>query len=640
MAIDLDILNANQRAAVEWTGGPLLVLAGPGSGKTMVITMRVAKLIEETPNQRFKILGLTFTNNAAAEMRSRVEVMVPEARERTSLSTFHAFCANILRQHGSHLGLSPDFVILNQQADREAVLIDAIRQIRSEGADAEESDIRILPLIDRLMVHDIPEDQVEDHFQDKALGWKVARLYETYKQLLISRNQVDFPSLLNGVVKLLHDKPRIAKHIRIVYKHVCVDEFHDTNFAQYRVIQAIMGDRPHDLFVVADDDQIIYQWNGASPERLRQLEEDYKMNVIQLPANYRCPPSVIELANKLIKYNIDRSPGKQALVAVKNATSGDEIRLHNFPDFKNEIEWVANDIAAKSPGERSNCAVLARTKKLLDSTMVALNQHNIPASLSTRKDEFSSAPFRWLHAILRLANTRADREQLRRLCKAFYELEGIHLEVQEIVAKASVQGGDYLQSWFILALEKEELDECTQSFLISAKKQIAERLDFLEFIKSSINWFESLNQQLVGTQQGGDGFVDYDEEKETWQRLQHDVINQYGIEEITLSILLQEFDLSPKTRPSPAGAVRCLTIHGAKGMEFEHVYLIGLAEEQLPSFQSIKKGADSRELQEERRNCFVAITRTIATLTMTYADKYFGWRKKPSRFLKEMELIN
>ena len=200
MAIDLDILNANQRAAVEWTGGPLLVLAGPGSGKTMVITMRVAKLIEETPNQRFKILGLTFTNNAAAEMRSRVEVMVPEARERTSLRTFHAFCANILRQHGSHLGLSPDFVILNQQADREAVLIDAIRQIRSEGADVEESDIRILPLIDRLMVHDIPEDQVEDHFQDKALGWKVARLYETYKQLLISRNQVDFPSLLNGVV--------------------------------------------------------------------------------------------------------------------------------------------------------------------------------------------------------------------------------------------------------------------------------------------------------------------------------------------------------------------------------------------------------------------------------------------------------
>jgi DNA helicase-2/ATP-dependent DNA helicase PcrA len=196
------------------------------------------------------------------------------------------------------------------------------------------------------------------------------------------------------------------------------------------------------------------------------------------------------------------------------------------------------------------------------------------------------------------------------------------------------------QSWFILALENGELEECTQSFLISAKKQIAERLDFLEFIKSSISWFESLNQQLVGIQQGGDGFVDYDEEKETWRRLQQDVINQYGIEEITLSILLQEFDLSPKTRPSPAGAVRCLTIHGAKGMEFEHVYLIGLAEEQLPSFQSIKKGADSRELQEERRNCFVAITRTIATLTMTYADKYFGWRKKPSRFLKEMELIN
>ena len=637
MAINLDILNANQRAAVEWTSGPLLVLAGPGSGKTKVLTMRIAKLIEDSPQQRFKILGLTFTTKAAAEMRNRVEEMISEARERTTLSTFHAFCANILRQHGSHLGLSPDFVILNQQADREAVLFDAIKKLQSEGMDIEETEIRILPLIDRLMDYCIPENEVEQHFQDRTTGWKVSCLYKIYKQLLISQNRLDFSSLLNCVVKLLDDKPRIAKHIRTVYKHVCVDEFQDTNMAQYRVLRAIVGNRPENLFVVADDDQIIYQWNGASPERLRQLEEDYRMQIIQLPANYRCPPQVIDIANKLIKHNIDRSPGKQALVAVKDETSRDAIRLQHFLSFEEEITWVAEDIAGRPGEERSNCVVLARTKKLLNSAVEALCDYDIPASLATRKDEFSSAPFRWLHSILRLANARADREQLRRLCKAFYELEGIHLEIQDVIATASLQGGDYLRGWFDSVLKRDELEKFTRSFLVDAKKQIAERLDFIEFISAALKWFERLNEYLAGPDE--DGFVDYDEELDIWKNLQQAVIQQYGREELSLSVLLQEFDLSPKMPPVPPGTVRCLTIHGAKGMEFEHVYLVGLVEDQLPSFQSIKKGENSRELQEERRNCFVAITRAISTLTISYADEYFGWSKEPSRFLREMELI-
>ena len=637
MSIDLTSLNANQKAAVEWARGPLLVLAGPGSGKTKVLTMRIAKLIDDSPGQRFRILGLTFTTKAAAEMRERVDAIVPGARERTLLSTFHSYCASILRQHGNHLGLSPDFVILNQQADREAVLLDAIRKLQSKKVDVEAEDVKLLPIIDRLMDSFVPDEQVVSHFTDKELGRRVAALYKTYRALLISQNRLDYSSLLNCTTELLESKPQIAKHIRTVYKHICVDEFQDTNLAQYRVLQAIVGNNPQDLFVVADDDQIIYQWNGASPERLRQLEADYKMQVIQLPANYRCPAPVIGLANKLIKHNLDRSPGKQPLIAVKKNSAKNVIRLRKFDTFLKEIEWVANDISTKPVKDRANCAILARAKKLLEQAVKTFNEKGIAASLAIRRDEFTSAPYRWLHAILRLANARAEREQLRRLCKAFYELEGVDMDVQEILANASAVGGDSLKAWFDLALASGRLEPHTKKFLEKGKNQLADRLDFLAFITSAQKWFEELNMHLAG--QEPEGFVDYADEKAIWQDLQNRILAEFGKDELSLNILLQEFDLSPKTPPVPADAVRCLTIHSAKGMEFQHVYLIGLAEEQLPSFQSIKKGENSREMQEERRNCFVAITRAQSSLTLTYAHEYFGWSKQPSRFLKEMELI-
>ena len=163
MKLDLDSLNENQRAAVEWRGGPILVLAGPGSGKTRVLTMRVAKLLLDSPGDRFRVLGLTFTTKAAAEMRTRVDEMVSEARERALLTTFHSFSADILRQHGSHIGIEPDFVILNQDADREGALLDAIKRLQKRGIEASEADVRLLPMIDKLLEKCVAEEEVESH---------------------------------------------------------------------------------------------------------------------------------------------------------------------------------------------------------------------------------------------------------------------------------------------------------------------------------------------------------------------------------------------------------------------------------------------------------------------------------------------
>jgi len=217
------------------------------------------------------------------------------------------------------------------------------------------------------------------------------------------------------------------------------------------------------------------------------------------------------------------------------------------------------------------------------------------------------------------------------------EIEGVDINVQQVVSDSGRVGGDLLRTWFDTARSREGVEPETVKALDKGKRQVVERLDFLGFIATAFEWITQQERKLAG--QNPEGFADYDEERVTWEELQKATLDKFGRDELTLNTMLQEFDLTEKSPPIPPDAVRCLTIHTAKGMEFPHVYVVGLAEDQLPSFQSIKKGDHSREMQEERRNCFVAITRTTDTLIRTYADIYFGWSKQPSRFLREMQLV-
>ena len=193
------------------------------------------------------------------------------------------------------------------------------------------------------------------------------------------------------------------------------------------------------------------------------------------------------------------------------------------------------------------------------------------------------------------------------------------------------------RSWVERAVGRTEGDPETREFLLSARQLIVDRLDFQGFIRHAMTWFETTLDSAVD--EAEDVFADFKDEKAIWSELQKQVFEKYGLEDVTLQVLLQEFDLTPKLPPVPPDAIRCLTIASSKGLEFGYVYLVGMVEDQLPSFHSIKKGPLSREIQEERRNCFVAITRAESTLTLTYANSYFGWRKEPSRFLREMGLI-
>ena len=426
--LELERLNANQREAAAWKGGPMLVLAGPGSGKTLVLTMGVAGLIRENPDSRFKVLGLTFTTKAADEMRSRVAQLLGPEAHRARLTTFHSFAAEVLRQHGSHFGLRPDFQILVQDEDRHSLLDEAIEDSDISDVPAFATGKGIVQMVDRLLR--------EGHFGDSEplpfrSDWDWIRpVYNTYLRLLIQRNYLDFGTLLLYCLRLFRERPRIAAHYRTVYRFVCVDEYQDTNRAQDCLLRLLCPDRASNLFVVADDDQTIYQWNGASPERLRKLRDDYDMTVVQLPESYRCPRQVIELANNLIRHNLERAENKKGLTSAVVSPDSGVVRFGQLTDVDMEMSWIARDIVARSidPGK---CTILARSARLLEAADEGLRAEGLSAYRASKKNEFESSLLRFLHAGLRLANAPNDVSQLTVLHKAFEELTGEEVDPED-----------------------------------------------------------------------------------------------------------------------------------------------------------------------------------------------------------------
>jgi len=482
---------------------------------------------------------------------------------------------------------------------------------------------------DQSLAADIPMESKSSRVALSSTPAWVPLLFTAYCNTLVAANRLDFGSLLGLTYRLLRGKPMVARVLRLAWTHVCVDEFQDTNKVQYDLLKLIVADKHPNLFVVGDDDQIIYQWNGASPERLQALRSDYGMKVIQLPENYRCPPKIVEHANRLIEHNRMRTQGKQPLKAHRGASLRDDVIRYNstFKTLSDEVAFVAKDILdhRRRPAD---CAVLARSAKLLQSAAEALRTAGIEAYVARRKSDFESPVVRVVLHAMHLANARHDRDVLRRLCVAWEALSGVALEVEDVAASATLVGGDFLRAWVEAAAVVAEGDAA--ALVGRLRAALVDHLDF----PGVVDWFLSEGWKAWADENDPD-LVD---EMETWRELHGDIAREHGHDDLTLNVYLQQMDLAPKTaRPSPS-AVRCMTVHGSKGLEFQHVYLIGMAQEVLPSFQALKKGAYSREVEEERRNCFVAITRVQESLTLTRARQYNGWPKQPSQFLEEMGL--
>jgi DNA helicase-2/ATP-dependent DNA helicase PcrA len=616
-----------QREAVASADGAMLVLAGPGSGKTQVLTCRIARLLDGGRDKSFRVLALTFTNKAADEMKERVAYFVPGLEERANIGTFHSFCGQVLRQHGIHLGIKPDFAIYSQDSDRKAVLEDALKRACMDA-----QWVRYLAVIDRMKTMLIETTDVASHLTQTTDAEAIAWTYQAYEDELRHLNVLDFNSMIFEAHRLFVNFPLIAARYRRSYPYWLLDEFQDTNDAQYRLVRAMAGHDFKNVFAVADDDQIIYQWNGASFRQIQRFRAHFGPQVIQLPTNYRCPPAIVAAANRLVAYNVERTEAKKPLVAGKTdlkLPENEHIQLRVFASDELEAEEIAKEIAAQGKSQWGQTTVLARTRALLERMQKALQAVQVPAVVAQRRDDFLSAEVRWLVACLVQTARPLDRRNMAVLIDAFNRFTDIQVAVDQIMSEAEASGAAYIKIW-AEAAKREMTQASPQLKLIEA----ASRFEVTSAKKIADDVLAEFRTQVTGN----DRDPDLAEDLAAWREISNDISKHFG-RDITLDEFLQQLQLRSKA-PSPRpNTVTLMTVHGAKGREFEFVYLIGLAEDILPSFQSRKKGDGSPEMEEERRNCFVAITRAKESLILSRAIAYRGWRKQPSRFLLEMGLV-
>lgn len=623
-------LTEAQRRAVEWSGGTLLILAGPGAGKTEILTARAIRVIRATPKRWFKVLGLTSTNLAAGEMKERLARRLGRASDRARFKTFPLFCAGVLRLHGSHLGLRPNFRILTLDAERAMILSEALGSRAPWGNQAPPAR-QIAQNLDhwfRSPPAGEEETQRDEHGNN---GWGRWVLSE-YVAALIRNNCMDYGSLIHCCIELVRRKRPIREDFPIVYPHVLVDEYQDTNAAQDALLRELWPPGSSEFFAVADDDRTNYRWNGASPERIEALRDDYGMTVCRLPESRRCLPEVVSRANRLMEAGSPGGAGRVALVAAGLDGRPDAVRFETFPHEKAEVEWVARDLGGRGVAA-GDSAVLARTGRLVDSAYEALRRAGVPAWSRKPREEFSTPGVRWILAGLRLAGAPRDGAQLRLLVKALHDLTGVSVSPTAVEANAEVENGALLAAF---VREPRPLSESAlaEDLIRILREQLVEGSDHRRFASTSIDRLRFHERQANAAPDG-----EAREEIAVWESLTAQIRRQIGAD-ADLADFLHELDLRPIVAGPKPDETQCLTIHQAKGKEFRHVYLLGMAEDQLPSWYARQNGGNGPQMEEERRNCFVAITRASETLTLTYAASYYGREKPPSRFLADLGLLD
>ena len=620
--IDSKDLNANQRCAVMWDAGPLLVLACPGSGKTEVLTLRVARILEE--NELAAVLALTFTNKAATEMRERVDQLLKRNTDRVRLCTFHRFASELLGQHGGHIGIRPDFSLLTQKEDRIAILEGVVGNYSNRRHTLPEDTNHLLHLIDRLF-SEAYSGNGDFSPLPSTPSW-LQPLFTQYCDALIRANRLDFGSLIYFANRLLREKPMVARIVRLSWTHICIDEFQDTNKAQYDLIRLIAPDRCHNIFVVADDDQIVYQWNGASIQRLSDLRGDYELKIIQFPESYRCPQKIVNYANHLIEHN-SRRLEREILVSRRQGdpSTTDTIHIKTCRCVREEAAFVGEDIQLRELNA-SDCVVLGRTRRLLCLVAEGLRNAGYKAALLQKKSAFDSPILGVIVEVLRLTNLRHDKIVLKRLCQQWHHLTGVVIDPHAVDAEAALIGGDFLRAWIHIASGDENDDD----LLHLIRTNLVDGLNF----RKIIDWLFEDGLESLNTQDQVDLIT---EEAEIWKSIDREIVREHG-NSVTLNTYLQHLDLSSKVPPPEENTIQCMTVHQSKGLQFKHVYLIGMAQGMFPLHRAVKKGSGSIEMEEERRICFVAITRVQNTLTLSWSEEYFGYEKKPSQFLTELEI--
>lgn len=630
-----DKYTESQKSAIAWNDGPVIILAGPGSGKTAVLTERIIRIINESENESFRILALTFTNKAAAEMSSRISSQITTQDKRLFVGTFHSFCSEVLRNHGSYVGVNSDFDIFSSNDDLNAIVDDLKNEFLEEHDNDVIDDIKILNAIQYFEKNlCLNEDDMDKIMPNTRYEYEFKWFYFKYIEKLLSLNSVDYDLLILLTYKLFVNFPNIARIYRSMYRYINIDEFQDTNLGQYMLIKSMCGEKNNNLFIVADDDQVIYGWNGASHKRLSTFKDEYNASLIQLFQNFRCPTEVVDLANKLIAHNSSRTTDKRPLESMKVMEDcGQHVFLNNYEEVSAEVNSVSDliiDLKEKYPTE--SICVLARNNRLLEEAYKKATERQIKCARSKRKDEFETPYVLLIYDMLKLSNHRNDEKVLGRILTLVNELTEIPIQYEEVILESEISNRDLLKALCCFIIKKLGNEDLEKSIMLN----LCEGKNFIKFVDDAFVWMDEHISKIEDIEHREQVESEYNLEKKVWKDFQRNLSYNYDLSEITISTFLQEFSMISKDIEPDEDSVQFLTIHSSKGKEFDNVFLIGMVNDELPSFQSVKKGMTSIEMEEERRNCFVAITRAKKRLYLSYSNTYFGWNKKVSQFLVEM----
>ena len=624
----------SQKMAIEWNDGPVIVLAGPGSGKTAVLTERIKRILLNSQDQSFRVLALTFTNKAAAEMSERILDGNQENDHRLFIGTFHSFCSEVLRNHGTYVGINSNFEIYSSDDDINDIISDLQSKYNEENGDTIPDNINVGKAIKYFEKHLCISDGDLDVVMPKtAYAREYKWFYHKYIEYMLANNVLDFDMLILMTFRLFKENPGIAKIYARTYKYINIDEFQDTNYGQYMLIKCMCGAKNNNLFIVADDDQVIYGWNGASHKRITEFRADYNAELIQLNQNFRCPKEVILAANKLIAHNSSRTVSKKPLESMKVLPEENHVFVNSFDDYIEEMAFVAGltkKIHEENPDD--SICVIARNNRLLETAFEEAEKVGVECEKSKRKTDFETPYVLLLYLLLKLANHRNDIKVLKQIIAIFEQALLISINLEEVLTNAELSNQDYMS-----ALSEEIKGKLgDDNFEKSFELELSEGKNFISFIQKAFDWSENRIDQIEDESHKEQAKQEFLIEKKIWTDFERHLSYNYDLDEITVATYMQEFAMISKESEPAKDAVQFLTIHASKGKEFDHVILIGMVNDELPSFQSMKKGIDSVEMEEERRNCFVAITRTQKKLYLTYSAKYYGWRKNPSLFLNEM----
>jgi ATP-dependent DNA helicase Rep len=631
-------LNDRQRAAIAYLDGPLLVLAGAGSGKTRVITHKIAHIIGTERHAARHIAAVTFTNKAAREMQQRVrQLLDAKAGRGLRISTFHTLGLTLLRQETKAFAYKPGFTILDSH-DSQALLRDLLRRNLNDEQ-SEHLQRRISAWKNALITPELASSAAAN---DTALQ-AAARLYAEYARHLRAYNAVDFDDLIMQPVHLLRSDPDLLERWRYQIRYLLVDEYQDTNATQYELVRLLAG-ATGSLTVVGDDDQSIYAWRGAQPENLAQLQTDYpNLRVIKLEQNYRSRGNILNAANQLIANN-----GHVFEKSLWSALAyGDPIKVINAASEEDEAERVVDMINHHRLLQRSSFgdyAILYRSNHQARIFERALREREIPYQISGGSSFFDYAEVKDILAYLRLLVNRDDDVAFLRIINTPRREIGA-ATVEKLADYASQRGVSLLTACQEFGLEQRLTERAVQN--LREFSSWIDRLATLATTEPPASICKTVIQDLDYQAWLEDLFAD---ERAAQRRMKNvlelvewlDHMNQRGAEQgqgtledlIAKIALMDLMDRQQDANPGPK--VQMMTLHAAKGLEFPHVFMVGMEENLLPHRNSI----DSDTIEEERRLCYVGITRAQTSLVFSLAATRKRYQEQeicePSRFLAEL----